>query len=328
MIRPFALSDIPALHRYRKQGLFPDSIPTLTWGETLVPARAALSPLATAMGVFTSVSADKEQDTQLIGQVVHSPGAAFAHFTFLAPDHAVTSPLLLPLLEDLTKQAGGRGAQSVIAEVDERAEIFEALRQAGFSIYARQRIWRFTALSDGSGDGPNWQPLISRDEFPVRTLYNELVPALVQQVEPAPRQRLGGRVLFHQGDLWGYASHASGPKGVWLQPYLHPEAEHPEELLGQLLSGLGPRRKRPLFVCVRSYQGWLESALETLGGEPGPRQAVMVKRTAQVQKSAEAYKLPAIEGGRAEITTPMDLPAAEGGSEGLVVSYEKTPNHV
>jgi hypothetical protein len=328
MIRPFALSDIPALHRYRKQGLFPDSIPTLTWGETLVPARAALSPLATAMGVFTSVSTDEDRSSTLIGQVVHSPGAAFAHITFLAPVSAVDSRQLQPLLEDLTKQAGGRGAQSVIAEVAERDTAFEALREGGFSIYARQRIWRFSGMKDGKGEEERWRPMMLRDEFQVNTLYNELVPALVQQVEPTQRQRMRGRVRYHAGQLWGYASHAGGPKGVWLQPYLHPEAEHPERLLADLMRGLRPKRRRPLYVCVRSYQGWLEAVLEGLGGEAGARQAVMVKRTAQAQKAAESYKLPAIEGGRAEITTPMELPVGEAGPEGLVVTYEKTPSPV
>ena len=328
MIRPFSIRDIRTLHRYRNQGLFLDSIPSLTWGHTLVPARAIFSPFAAAAGIFTSVyRSDSDARQPLIGQVVHSAGAANAHITFLAPDAAIESPDLRPLLEDLTKHAGSRGAQSVIAEVDESTTTFESLRKAGFSIYARQSIWRLSAMADGRGKTSTWRRITYQDEFAARTLYNELVPALVQQVEPAPRHRQRGQVNYSNGDLSGYASITSGPSGIWTQPFIHPETDRTEVHLGDLLRALGPSEARPAYVSVRSYQGWLEQVLEDLGGEEGPRQAVMVKRTAQSQIAAEEYKLPAVEGGWTEITTPISPPVVESGGEGILVSYDQTPNH-
>lgn len=327
MIHPFSLRDIPTLRRYHNQGLFLDSIPSLIWGPTLVPARAIFSPFAAAAGIFTSVyRSDRDGSQPLIGQVVHSAGAAYAHFTFLAPDTAIESPDLRPLLEDLIKHAGRRGAQSVIAEVDESATMFEALRKAGFSIYARQSIWRFASIAAREGGNSAWRGIADQDEFAARTLYNELVPALVKQVEPAPRHRQRGQVSFVDGSLRGYASLARGPIGIWTQPFIHPETDRTDIHLGDLLRELGPSEARPVYVSVRSYQGWLEQVLRDLGGEEGPRQAVMVKRTTQAQKIADEYKLPAVEGGWTEITTPSASPEVEPAGEGILAAFEQEPN--
>jgi hypothetical protein len=38
---------------------------------------------------------------------------------------------------------------------------------------------------------------------------------------------------------------------------------------------------------VRSYQAWLESALEDLGGKPSERQAVMMKHLAHLVKDEQ-----------------------------------------
>ena len=73
---------------------------------------------------------------------MHLPGAQFAHLTFLAPEAALELADLPPLLEYLLAQAGSAAPFALLAEVDEDALAFESLRQAGFAIYARQRIWQ------------------------------------------------------------------------------------------------------------------------------------------------------------------------------------------
>ena len=52
----------------------------------------------------------------------------------------------------------------------------------------------------------------------------------------------------------------------------------------RLITGWG---NRPVYVCVRSYQAWLETVLEDLGAEAGTRQAVMVRRLAKTVKAEE-----------------------------------------
>ena len=80
---------------------------------------------------------------------------------------------------------------------------------------------------------------------------------------------------------------AYGVRGIVLTPFIHPEASGVALKLGSLLSQLPDRRGRPVYLCVRSYQAWLEPALEDLGGQAAPRQAVMVKHLAHMLKEEQ-----------------------------------------
>ncbi len=99
---------------------------------------------------------------------------------------------------------------------------------------------------------------------------------------------------------------------MWVQPFVHPDVEDARILLRDLLAGL-PHRDRKAYFCVRTYQSWLESALDRLDARPGSRQAVMVKRLTAGQRSLKAFSLPKLESQR-EVTTP--LTRYETGGEG------------
>ncbi len=309
MIRPFELRDIPLLHRYRHRGLFLDSIPTLTWGRTLVPAGAVVSPLSAAMGVFTAYYQDEEKSHEpMIGQISHANGAPFAHFTYLAPDTAIESPVVSPLLESLIKRVGARGAQSLIAEVDENSQTFEALRKASFSIYSRQTLWKINAIEKAEDSETSWQRSAPADEINIWRLYNALVPTLVQNVEPTPSGQMNGWVKYQDGELLGFVAMVQGPRGVWLQPFFHPEMEDVGRYLTHLISTLDPKTSRPLYICLRSYQAWLSSVLENMGAEPGQDQAVMVRRLAVPIKKPVLSPLPQIQQGTEPKTTYFEVP--------------------
>jgi hypothetical protein len=110
----------------------------------------------------------------------------------------------------------------------------------------------------------------------------------------------------------------SGPRGIWVQPYFHPGAEDPDQLLGTLLSDLEARRQRPLYVCVRSYQSWMTTPLHALGFEALTDQAVMVKRLAVSIRQPQLAVLPSLEASLPKPTAPLTridtdrLPRAEG----------------
>jgi len=71
---------------------------------------------------------------------------------------------------------------------------------------------------------------------------------------------------------------------------IHPDASDVALKLTSLLNELPDRRGRPVYLCVRSYQAWLEPALEDLGGKAAPRQAVMVKHLAHMVKDEQALR--------------------------------------
>jgi len=305
-VRSFDWRDLPALHRFRHQSVFLNSPLVLTRGPMLMSG-ALLSTLAPAMGIFTSVSVDDGvKDQILIGQSLHALGAQCAQLTFLTPDEALDSAGLQPLLEHLSGQAVERGAFRLLADVDERTQAYEALRQAGYAIYARQRIWQLKDSYTGEAIPTDWSQANDKDLIQVRSLYNNLIPGLVQQVEPFPSSRLHGLVYRTGDDLLAYVELRYGHRGIWAQPFFHPDVEDAAGRLASLLaSSLINRYSRPVYLCVRSYQSWLELAMEELGAEPGPRQAVMVKHLAIPQKALRPLTLPAIEGGHPEISAPI-----------------------
>jgi hypothetical protein len=304
-IRSFDWRDLPALHRYKRRSVFLHSALVLTRGPLMISG-ALLSSLTPAMGIFTAVSTrNGRSDEVIIGQMIHMPGAPFAQLTFLAPDAALDSSAILSLLDHLASQAGERGAFRLVADVDERTQAFEALRRCSFAIYTRQRIWRIQEPLVEKDECSAWRQANERDLIAVRSLYSNLVPGLVQQVEPFPAERLHG-VVYHDGeDLQAYVELKYGPRGIWAQPFIHPDAEKVAFRLVDLLKVIPYRRSRPVYLCIRSYQSWLETALEELGAESSPRQAVMVKHLAITQKAIRAFSLPALEGGHAEVSVPF-----------------------
>jgi hypothetical protein len=74
--------------------------------------------------------------------------------------------------------------------------------------------------------------------------------------------------------------------GIVLTPLIHPEATDVSEKLSSLISHLPDRRNRPVYICVRSYQAWIEPVLADLGAKAAERQAVMVKHLARLVKDA------------------------------------------
>jgi hypothetical protein len=305
MIRPFEIRDLPMLHRYRARGIFLNTPITLTWGPVMVPMRAAISPVSNAIGIYTAVSRGGENGETMIGQVRHIPGREDAHFTYLAPALKIDPGGFQEMVEYLVKKLGEHQAQNLIAEVEESSDCFELLRRAGFSIYARQHIWKITSLPKQKRDGFSWQEIASLDEFNARKLYHAVVPTMVQQVETSPWDELQGWVLYQNGELMAYAYINEGPRGIWMQPYIDSEvADFPGQLTS-LLAHLRPRERRPVYVCLRSYQGGIAPHLEALGGEMSESQAVMVRRLTASVKKPELVRIPAIN-GKAEASTPYN----------------------
>jgi hypothetical protein len=96
----------------------------------------------------------------------------------------------------------------------------------------------------------------------VKFLYANLVPGLVQQVEPSPVNQIRGLVYYRGSELLAFVELKYGPRGIWVQPFIHPDAENVVEPIFSFLNDLPYRRSRPVYVCVRSYQAWLEYALQ------------------------------------------------------------------
>ncbi len=279
-IRPLALFDLPYLHSFRDQAIGLDTARTLTRGNPLgaVGLFAYVNP---ARHIYSAI-VNGEQES-VLGGIVHSREETFAKLLFIAPSSQLDHPDLPALIENLSAQAGAWGAFHVLAEVDETSDAFVALRKAGFSVYAWQRMWDISDITE-SGPSFNWIRVKSVHVPSVQNLYYQIVPPLLQPVEPQPTDGLGW--MCNEG-VRCYVSATRGAYGIVLAPLIHPEATDVSAKLVSLIGNLPDRRNRPVYLCVRSYQAWLEPVLADLGARGADRQAVMVKHLARMVKEGQ-----------------------------------------
>ncbi|HEX8991117.1 MAG TPA: hypothetical protein VF784_05515 [Anaerolineales bacterium] len=294
-IHALDLLDLPTLYRYRGEAISLDSVRLLTRGNPLgaIGVMAYVNP---RRHIYSAVSRD--DGPALAGGIIHTNGDSFAKLLYLAPASQMEHPALPALIENLTAQAGTWGAMHVLAEVDETSPAFVPLRKAGFAVYAWQRIWDVTPLApetngkNGHANGVNengngnheWRRLESASLPAIQNLFHQIVPPLLQPVESVPKQS-GGFVCCE--GLRAYVELNTGMVGIILLPLIHPETPDVAVKLESLIRHLPNRGGRPVYVCVRSYQAWLEPALQDLGARAGDRQAIMVKHLARLIKEEQ-----------------------------------------
>ena len=278
-IRPLDILDLPTIARYRNQALPLDATRLVTRGNPL-GAGGFLSYFNPSRHIYSGVG--QENGVTLLGSVIHTNGDSFAKLVYLAPTSELGHPDLPILIEDLAAQAGGWGAFHILAEVDESSEAFPNLRKAGFAVYAWQRIWDVSHLLPAA-PAEKWARARSLDLPTIQSLYYQIVPPLLQPVEQTPKRASG---LVASDGVKCYVNVVRGNRGSLLTPFIHPETADVTERLSSLLSHLS-NRPRPVYLCVRSYQAWLEPALEDLGGKASQRQAVMVKHLARPIKDEQ-----------------------------------------
>lgn len=286
------LLDLPTLYRYRSEAVSLDCTRLLTRGNPLgaIGAMAYMNP---RRHIYSAVC--RNDGATLVGGISHVNGDDFAKLLYLAPASQLENPSLPGLIENLTVQAGGWGALHVLAEVEDDSPAFVPLRRAGLFVYEWQRTWDVTALiaaldaKDGTdGSAVNkWRRAGSGDQLILQNLYHQIVPPLLQPVEPAPKAP--GGFIWDDGVL-SYVGVITGMLGIVLFPLMHPEVTDVGAKLGALIHTLPNRGGRPVYVIMRSYQAWLEPVLHDMGARPSGRQAVMVKHLAHLVKEEQTVR--------------------------------------
>jgi len=305
-VRPFAWHDILKFYRYRRQVLCTDSTLALTRGSSLGPW-AFITRLHPTVDVYTAVCPPGKGQPALIGQIKYAAGQRSARIVYLMPENALDEPRLAELLEDLAVRAGSCGAFHLLAEVGEGLAALDGIRRAGFSVYAWQRIWQFKAAPENHHDVTGaWRPASGLDDIAIRNLYQALVPPLVQSAEPLMARRPNGWV-YRQGDeILAYVEGVYGPRGIFLQPLIHPAVENVSQVVSALLMRQPRVFNRPVYIAIRSYQAWLETVVRDLECQVGPRQALMVKHlVAQQRLPALAGRHSVLEKYTTEPTVPL-----------------------
>ena len=307
MIRSFDWRDVGLVKTLADRGVCLDSETGLTQGNHPLQQAllAYLMPMAGPPTFIWRGDGNGAGPPVVFGQLRHRLGEEHARLLYVAPTGAEDGAGWLPLLERLMIEAGERRAQNLLAEVNEKSPEYEALREAGFAIYARQSLWR---LAPGTAPATAVEPAPVRaatraDVIAVSTLYSNIVPRLVQQVEPGPRHIERGYVLDHGGELVAYLDVRRGPQGIWVEPFLHPEAyDLSEAVLTACLHLVPSRKEKPLYICVRRYQDWLQEVVARVGFEAIGSQVVMVKRLVVRVSEPLIKPLPVVDG---QVPTPI-----------------------
>jgi len=260
-----------------------DAARALTRGNPL-GAMGLLAYMNPQRQVYSAVSVNG-QDT-LLGGIIHTNGDSFARLLYLAPGTRLDAPEFPALIDNLSSEAGTWGAFHVLAELDEDSPAFPALRRSGFSAYARQRMWDVSELT-AAPEVSSWQRARSVNLPGIQNLHHQIVPPLLQAIEPAPRRAAG--YICREGAAC-YASTSSGPHGVVILPLIHPDASDVPSKIRSLVQCLPNLGRRRAYMCVRTYQSWLEHVLEDLGARPGRQQAVMVKHMTRAVREEQAVR--------------------------------------
>ena len=279
-IRPLAIFDLPYLYSFREEAIGLDTARTLTRGNPLgaVGLMAYVNP---ARHIYSAIFNGGKDS--VLGGIIHARDESFAKLLYLAPASQLGHPDVPALIENLAAQAGAWGAFHILAEVNETGDAFVPLRQSGFAVYAWQRMWDVSQIVETDAV-VGWTRTKSEHLHSIQNLHYQIVPPLLQPIEPQPKTASGW--MCNEG-MKCYVSVSQGVYGIVLAPLIHPEATNVSEKLASFIANLPDRRNRPVYVCVRSYQAWLEPVLADLGAQGADRQAVMVKHLAHLVKDAQ-----------------------------------------
>ena len=221
------------------------------------------------------------EDEQHAHIIYISPNNDTENFGEIDDGQISNETVWLPLLDQAVVEVGNRGIHSLVAEVNETGAELPLLRRAGFAIYTRQDIWRLDEVGDSAQGHLELTPRRPVDDWDIQLLYGNMVPRLVQLVEPVPPlSRGGGWLLRENGDLAAFGHLHFGSVATWLRLFIHPNAEaQADEIVAAMVGVAGRKTQRPIYCCVRRYQSWLQRPLQDAGFVHCGSQAVMVKHT-------------------------------------------------
>jgi hypothetical protein len=275
---PLTLTDIPHILRLADDGLVLDTRLRCTthsaangrWFSSMLPYTSRHTLVARRNG------------QRVVGQFYITPDRSSARIVYLAPHlqpEADDSAWLL-MLDAMVREAGRRGAHTLVGELDEDSTLFVTMRQAGFAVYARQQLWQFPTGSAAHLAGAfDLQPTTEADALHVTLAYQRTVPSLMQNVMPAPAPQ--GFLYREHGQVMGFINVTDGRDGVYVVPYLdHRMATDPAEVLLAALALVPRVDDRPATLRVQRHQGWMGATLASAGFDVVGKQAVMVRHIA------------------------------------------------
>lgn len=272
--------DLPLIQRLKASGTVLDSELGFT-RDARGPNSLLLSSLLFPRGVYTLVARSETQP--VVGQIRYRSDDQIAHIVYIAPslDDNTEDTVWLHILDAMAREAGKHGAHSLVAEIEITSNLFETLRTAGFATYARQMIWRHEPIDwDIADDIIELEEANNDNQLSIMSLIANTIPPILQQVT-APPSDMDGLVYRKDGRIEAFIGISEGTDGVYLLPFIHPDMlDRAAEIITATIVQINRARKVPIYVCIRTYQAWLNHIMKKLKFEEWIEQAVMVKQIA------------------------------------------------
>jgi hypothetical protein len=279
--RAMTLVDLPLIRRLTSSGAVLDSELGLT-RDARGPHSLLLSSLVFSRGLYTLLARAADNQS-VVGQFRYRPDDLNAHIVYIAPSLDVNAEdtLWLHVLDAMAREAGKHGAHALVAEVETSSCLFETLRTARFASYTRQTIWRRDPFEPAARDGAlTLEDETSSDQIGILSLISCIVPPMLQQIATPPGD-MPGLVYRQNGRVEAWIGISEGKQGIYLLPFIHPDVmSQAGALIDAAIRTLERATRLPVYVCVRSYQSWLNELLADMGFESWVEQAVMVKQIA------------------------------------------------
>lgn len=310
MARKLALGDLFLLRHLEERGVRFDLRNSLVHPAT--PSQAALVGLLTRYR-FGAVTCIHDEDGQGgFVQVWPHGGSLSWHLAYIAPsldERPDAAAIWHGMLGQLLRLASSEGALRVFARCVEDAETEGTLRQRGFGLVTREEVFVLTMPPSPAPAPRGLRRFDESDRWPLRQLYGQAVPSLVQKAEGfspqeliSPLQSLASPPEDHyvwvdRGEIIAHFAVSRGRAGTWMDCVVRPDRRGDAlPQMHHILSQQPCSPDRPLYVCVPDYAvglGWL---LRTLGFETFARQAVMAAHTAAREAVTRQALMPGLEG--------------------------------
>ncbi len=283
-----------------------DSIQHITRGSPLT-VRNIFSEFNPTLDQTTIIYESENSSKNLLGQVFHEIGAQSSQLTYLIADQDDDPAQVATILEDLCRISAEWGAYYVMADLDIESPFLKAFRCVDFNIWAKQHLWQIP-LEEKTIDhyARQWRVWQKEDINAMRSLYQCLVPKIFHNLEPLKQHNtLGLLYQNNESEIKGYVDLVYGPKGIWALPMIHPDCADDPEIIINMLKALPKRGKRPVSICIRSYQPWLDDLMQRLDAFKSSEQVLLVKYMAVPQRVSATLDLAELKNGRADKSLPV-----------------------
>ncbi len=233
-----------------------------------------------------------------------------AHLNWVLPLGFTEKDPIPELLDNLAIEAGLRGAKFMLASARVDNCLFETLRRAGYCLNGWQSVWDISKELGRSRDHQKvWFKPSSSDALELTRFQRRHLSPATQSVTALAQQVLPDFALRIDGSLKGYAKVSAFNNKVLITPVLMNTIEDAGVVLSALVNEFFSTAAK-VYLLQTADTGWLTVDLDKIGAQASPREELLVKHFAAMQK------LPSVElnhnkvGQQTDTVTPV-MPTAK-----------------